>query len=202
MSPRSPEPNCTRQDSTSSALPPEVVARVRELEILRLLSDRNAETELIRLIERYPQLSETCGDLGQQAIASWVDKIAGTNLVFRAALRQKVKLLRERFPISGIDPTAEMLASHIVSTWLQSTYADSRIAQSVSLDRAEKHLLANRQQLAKRQHLAAIEAWRSWRGTKFQTVPQDSGSNKKYEAGSPFEKERDILPFEGIVKSA
>lgn len=55
-----------------------------------------------------------------------------------------------------------LLTERILSSGLQVTYADAKMAHMDKADQATQAFYSRRQQLANRQHLAAIRAWVTW----------------------------------------
>ncbi len=182
-------------------LPADVLERVRELQMHRLLGTPGAAAELAGLVHQYPILAVSCGDLAQQAIAAWLNLTVGTDLVFRATLEEKLRQLRREFEAGTEDPAARMIIDRVLATWLQMAYADCRVAQAEGVDRSGHEFLARRQQQAQRQHLAALAAWRQWQ--KLAVAPGLTPKAISHEAPSnPSRDDHDGPPTLPFVKPA
>ena len=61
--------------------------------------------------------------------ATGSDLIAGPNDVLRESLVRKLAALREELGEPDASPLDQLLVSRVVTTWLQTTYADAHFAQ-------------------------------------------------------------------------
>src|ERR1700683_664465 len=84
---------------------------------------------LRKLLTEKPQLWVMYGDLAAWAERSWLDLIAGPNLVLRESLERKLQQLREELGEPSASPLDDLLVRRAVSCWLEVHYADVHLAQ-------------------------------------------------------------------------
>lgn len=95
--------------------------------------DRNALTDLKKILDDYPEISRRYGDLGLQAIEAWVQLVAGPNLLLHESLNRKLDDMRTELLGGPNAPLLErLLVDQILATWLQARHVDALIAQARS----------------------------------------------------------------------
>ena len=140
-------------------------AEAPETEQMRLLleraesGDRSVLPALEMLLDATPEVWRAYGDLARVAEDSWVELVAGPNLLLNESLRRKLAELKSDV-LS--DPTASplerLLVERVGAGWLQTTYADAAAAQARDkpLGLAQLEQQQRRQERAQKGYLAAI----------------------------------------------
>jgi hypothetical protein len=97
------------------------------------LGDQTALAELTNALNDYPEISARYGDLGLQALESWVQLIAGKNLLLHESLNRKLDEMRAELT-GGKDASLleKLMVEQILSTWLQARHIDALISQGQS----------------------------------------------------------------------
>lgn len=199
---RTSSPAAPPADIVMPRSPEEVTARVRQLLGLRAKGDASVDGELAAILDNFPELWAQLGDMGTQAIEIWLNLAGGDDALLKRAIREKLTALRQELVAAAGDPAARLLADRIVATWLHLHYADIRVATFAQNDSpAVQEFIAKRQQQAQRQHLAALNAWRQWRGMAA-TLPDleppkvtTPSEGDALEPGAPDAEEPMTLPF-------
>ena len=138
--------------------PETALERARELLNARESGDPTAEAELTDLIDRFPSLMHQFGDVARLAHAKWLMLMVGKDAVFQAATIKKLNDLRSQFPVDN-NPVLRLVVERIIATWLQLTYAEGKMAEAGTIDRAGFRFYSQLQQKAQRQHMQAIRTW-------------------------------------------
>ena len=98
------------------------------------------------------------GDLAAHARRSWIELIAGRDLVLQEALVRKVGEIEADLAGPAPSPMEALLIGRIGASWLQASYADAAAARAVEVPVKQAELLRKRQDSAHRRHLMAIAA--------------------------------------------
>jgi hypothetical protein len=90
------------------------------------LGDQTALAELTNALNDYPEISARYGDLGLQALESWVTLIAGKNLLLHETLNRKLDEMKAELTGGTDAPLLEkLMVEQILSTWLQARHVDA-----------------------------------------------------------------------------
>src|SRR5262245_21105525 len=112
--------------------------------------DESAIPELRAALDVNPWVWERYGDLGQQAMAAWLQLICGPNLLLRESVERKVGELKGKLSGPEPSPLERLLVARVAACWLQVHYADGTYAQATG----PQVTPAARQELMKRQESA------------------------------------------------
>src|SRR5262249_41644713 len=99
------------------------------------------------------------GDLGQQAMAAWLQLICGPNLLLRESVERRVDALKGELAGPEPSPLEKLLVERVVACWLQCHYADGTYAQATGpqVTPAARQELMKRQESSQRRYLASIK---------------------------------------------
>jgi hypothetical protein len=151
--------------STTSIPNPEKVPDLEALEHLRQLAERaqrgeDVLLELRGILDACPEIWQRNGDLARLAEASWLNLVAGDDLLLRESLGRQLEALKAE--LAGAQPSIleRLLADRVALCWLQASYADAAYAQlsgrgATPAQRAEAQ---QRQTSAQNRYLQAIKA--------------------------------------------
>jgi hypothetical protein len=98
------------------------------------------------------------GNLASLAWSKWLTLVVGSDSVYRSAVIKEIEYLRSKFPLRA-NPTSRFLVERIIMTWLKMAYAENRMADLVTTDKAGFEFFSRAQEKAQRQHMQAIRAW-------------------------------------------
>jgi hypothetical protein len=151
--------------STTTTAPPKQDGEDQVLEQLHRLvqrAEQGDETVLGELrvaLDANPWVWERYGDLGRQSQAAWLLLIAGRNLLLLESTQRKAAQLRAELAGPQPSPLERLLVERIVSSWLQTNYADSAYAQLPKGANPAQHTAAlQRQNSAQQRYLQALKA--------------------------------------------
>jgi hypothetical protein len=144
-----------RQDSSPAAQVQKLAELVRRAE----QGDTSVLPALRKALEDDASLWAEYGDLALQAQESWLNLLAGKNLMLLESVRQKMKDLREELGGGKPSPLEMLLVERIVACWLQTHFADTLYAQAKGPNCTPGVLreLMKRQESSQRRYLAAIK---------------------------------------------
>ncbi len=91
--------------------------------------DRTVLPALRRLLDAAPHLWRHAGDVARHAEASWIDLIAGRDLLVRESLTRSVAALKDELAGPGAPPLERLLAERVAANRLQASQADAAFAQ-------------------------------------------------------------------------
>lgn len=156
--------------------------------------DKSTVPAIREAIMRCPNVVEVFGgNLAKVALDSFVDGLAGKDLVFRETLIAKMAALRGE--LIGPNPTAieRLLVERVVACWLQVQDADVRYAQAKNASFRQADFNIRRMNSAHKRYLSALKALALIRKmaipalqiniarrqvNQLNTVPQDAGPAK------------------------
>ena len=148
--------------STATTTPPkqdEVIERLQRLVQRAEQGDETVLGELRAALDVNPWVWERYGDLAKQSQAAWLGLIAGSNLMLHESTRRKAAQLRAELAGPAPSPVERLLVERIVSSWLQTHYADSAYAQLPKGANPAQHTAAlQRQNSAQQRYLQAVKA--------------------------------------------
>jgi hypothetical protein len=103
-------------------------------EIMKLIrrgekGDASTLPALRKMLEQ-PTMVEKCGNLAKNAELSFIDALAGNNLVFREGLIRKLEVMRAELAGPNPTPVERLLVERVVACWMQVHDADARYAQA------------------------------------------------------------------------
>ena len=146
--------------STTTTTPPkqdEVLEQLRQLVERAEQGDASVMGELRVALDANPWVWERYGDLAKQSQAAWLQLIAGRNLLLLEATQRKAAQLRAELAGPQPTPLERLLVERIVSSWLQTNYADSAYAQLPRGANPAQHTAAlGRQNSAQHRYLQAV----------------------------------------------
>ena len=129
-----------------------LIARARK-------GDRSTLPEVRRILSDPHEVDALGGDLALQAEASFVQALAGKDLVLTEALPRKLDALRAELAGPNPTPVERLLVERVVACWLQVQDAEVRFAQgqgNLSIKQADYY--QRRMDGANRRYLAALKA--------------------------------------------
>ena len=129
-----------------------LIARARK-------GDRSTLPEVRRILSDPDEVDALGGDLALQAEASFVQALAGKDLVLTEALPRKLDALRAELAGPNPTPVERLLVERVVASWLQVQDADVRYAQrqgSMTLEQGDYY--QRRMDRAHKRYLAALRA--------------------------------------------
>jgi hypothetical protein len=121
--------------------------------------DRSVLPALEMLLDSTPEVWREYGDLARVAEDSWIELVAGPNLLLKESLRRKLAERKaELLSDKAASPLEELLVERVGAGWLQTTYADAAAAQAREkpLGLAQLEQQQRRQERAQKGYLAAI----------------------------------------------
>jgi hypothetical protein len=121
--------------------------------------DRSVLPELRKALDATPEIWKKYGDLALQAEGSFIELIAGNNVLMAESLLHKLAEMKGELGGPKPSPLERLLVERVTATWLQVNYADALFAQ-VGGQQTSPALLRERsqfQQAAERRHLTAIK---------------------------------------------
>jgi hypothetical protein len=121
--------------------------------------DESTLPAIRKLLEDPGEVFRHGGDLAYQAESSFVRALAGTDLVFQAAITRRLQMLRKELLGESPTPVERLLVERVVACWLQVQDADVRYAQRQgehSFRQAD--YCQRRMDAAHRRYLAALKA--------------------------------------------
>jgi len=121
--------------------------------------DSKAMPELRAWLDGCPEFWKKYGDLGNRAQQSWLDLLAGEDLLLQEAVRRNLETLRAEIGAAEQSPLEKLLVDQIVACFLQVQYAEITYAKAKGPEatKAVRQELMNRQESASRRYLAAIK---------------------------------------------
>jgi hypothetical protein len=154
----------------------EVLAQARR-------GDRSVLGELRSILDANPWFWEEAGDLARATEQSWIDRVAGQDLVFGQSLRRRIEKMKSE--LAGEEATAleRLLASRIALHWLASQ--QELMCEGLSKDEGSKILelrmkraeSTNRRFLATAKTLAAVRRLRSGLRVEIHSTTEAMPSN-------------------------
>lgn len=100
--------------------------------------------------------------------------MVGNDPVFRKVSTKKLEDLRSQFPVN-YKSVSRLLVERILSTWVQLSFAECKMAEMNPQDRKSFEFYSRLQQRAQRQYTQAIRACTPWQGmTRHETNPAKS----------------------------
>jgi len=119
--------------------------------------DKSVLGQLGRILDKSPGLWREYGDLALQAEAALGLRICGSNVLLGECIRRRLAELKAE--LGAASSAAErLLVEQVTSTWLQSHYYNSLMAQERVASPARLKVLQGLQDGAQRRHLAALKA--------------------------------------------
>jgi hypothetical protein len=119
--------------------------------------DQAALAALRQALDEHP-VWRHYGDLAAQSQASWLQLIAGPDVLLGESVRRKAEELKTQLAGPSTTPIEVLLVDVVVATWLQVHYADAAYAQAgTQTTAAARAELQRRQDAAHRRHLAALK---------------------------------------------
>lgn len=125
--------------------------------------DETVLPQLRALLDENPSVWQECSDLARHVVRTWIETIAGTDLVVRESLQRRVAAMRDSF--AGDTPTLveQLLIERILIAWLQCI--ESEIG-ALNANRTSPRMVrfhAQRQDAAGRGFNAAVKALGDYR---------------------------------------
>jgi hypothetical protein len=105
-----------------------------------------------------PGIWRAYGDLAAHARRSWIELIAGRDLVLRESLGRKLAEMQAELSGPAPSPLEVLLVGRIGVSWLEASYADAAAARAGEVSVKQADFLRKRQDSAHRRHLTAIAA--------------------------------------------
>jgi hypothetical protein len=136
----------------------EVLERLRRLVERAERGDETVLPELRVALDANPWCWQRYGDLSKQSQAAWLQLIAGRNLLLLESTQRKAAQLRAELAGPQPTPLERLLVERIVSSWLQTNYADSAYAQLKGNSPAQHTAALQRQNSAQQRYLQAVKA--------------------------------------------
>jgi hypothetical protein len=132
--------------------------RLRELVRRAQGGDRSVLPELRRALEADPSIWQRYGDPAAFAQQSWLDLIAGEDLLLQESVRRRQQELRAELAGASPSPLEKLLVERVVACWLQAMFADTSyaLAKGPNATPAVLRELMKRQESAQRRYLSAI----------------------------------------------
>lgn len=149
-------------EGTESDPPPtsreEALAEVGAVVERARRGDPAAVPRLRELLDRYPVLWTTHGNLAAQVQGAWIKLAAGEDLHMREAVPRYAARLRADLTRPGASAVERLLAEQVVAMWLQQHYFTAAEANAVDANASPKVLQwrARRQAQAQRQYERAF----------------------------------------------
>ena len=148
--------------STTTTTPPkqdEILEQLRQLVERAEQGDASVMGELRAALDVNAWVWEDYGDLARQSQAAWLQLVAGKNLLLLESAQRKAEQLRAELAGPAPSPVERLLVERIVSSWLQTNYADSAYAQLSKGTNPALHTAAlRRQNSAQQRYLQAVKA--------------------------------------------
>ncbi len=115
---------------------------------------------LRRLLDAAPHLWRYAGDVARHAEASWIDLLAGGDLLVRESMTRSVAALKAELAGPNATPLERLLAERVAANRLQASQADAAFAQLKGQDitAAQLETCQRRQERTQRSYLEAIKA--------------------------------------------
>jgi len=150
--------------------------------------------DLRQTLDQIPVVWQRYGDLGRQALTTWRQVIAGSNLLLQESLQRKQEELRNELSGGPDCPPLELLLiDHLLCCWLQVWHVDALKAQGkppVTL-----YTLEGRQRNAQHRFLRSIQALATLRKLlKVVPSPVQIASRLNTKSSKPFERHASGLP--------
>jgi hypothetical protein len=120
--------------------------------------DAEALPALREFLDTNPEWWRQYGDMGAEVEMAWIALICGADLVMRESLTRTVAHMKSELATESSTPLESLLISQIVSTWLQTQYADAASARMQHPSFPLASFMLRRQDSATRRYLAAIRA--------------------------------------------
>jgi hypothetical protein len=135
------------------------VGNVEQLLAHARAGDRTVLPQLQRALDADSSLWRRYGDLAGQAVAAWIDLLAGDDLLLREAVMRKLQALYGE--LCGPHPSAleSLLVERVLTCWLQTAFADTSYAQARGSESTAplRQELQRRQESAQKRLLAAVK---------------------------------------------
>ena len=144
--------------TTTASKQDEVLERLQRLVERAEQGDETVLGELRAALDVNPWVWQRFGDLGRQAEAAWLQLVAGKNLLLLEATQRKAAQLRAELAGPQPTPLERLLVERIVSSGLQTNYADSAYAQLKGNSPAQHTAALQRQNSAQQRYLQAVKA--------------------------------------------
>lgn len=137
--------------------PTSAVAELRRLIDRARKGDVSTMPEIQRLLREPANVDRLGGDLARRAELSFVNALAGDDLLFREALVRKLAALRDELAGPNPTPIERLLVERAVACWLQVQDADVRYAQAqLSATMKQGDYQQQRMDRAHRRYLLAL----------------------------------------------
>lgn len=148
----------TTAEFESGNVPPRLTpAQLRSMVSRANDGDESALRELRPILDMVPALADDLGNLARIALSAWLDRTAGTQLGFRAALGRKAELLRDDMTQPSDGPLEALLVERITVCWLHLWYAEGIYARKMeTLEGEWSEHYQRRIDRAQRRYLQAI----------------------------------------------
>lgn len=117
-----------------------------------------AVTALRRYLEDHPEVWNSFGDLGNLALETWLNMVAGTDHLLRESVRLKVDDLRRELLGVAPSPLEKLIVDRIVVTKLQLDHAEAAFGQARQISSVELKMFERRLNGAQHRYLRSINA--------------------------------------------
>jgi len=119
---------------------------------------RSGDPSSLQKILQNPDLVDGFGgNLAMQAEVSFVNALAGDDLVFKEVLKRKMERLRAELAGPNPTPIERLLVERVVACWLQVQDADVRYAQAKDLSTKWGEYYQRRMNHAHKRYLSALK---------------------------------------------
>ena len=113
--------------------------------------------ELRDLLDASPEIWRHASDAATHVELSWIEIMAGDNLMVRESLIRRVQAMRDEITETAGDPLEILLVDRIVVSWLQVAFLQARSAQHhADSTKPETAAWKKRLDAAHRRHLEGI----------------------------------------------
>jgi hypothetical protein len=104
--------------------------RIDELIARSSRGDAGALPELRTLLDERPDLVAASSDLAGRVETSWVDLIAGSDLVLRESIFRRLDAMESELLAAGDSLVERLLATRVLTSWLVTHYCEQSLAHA------------------------------------------------------------------------
>ena len=146
--------------------------------------DETVLAQVRNLLTCCPELVDALGgDLEQITERLLSSAVAGENLAFREAIKERMRLFRQELAGPNATPLERLLVARIVACWLQVQTADIAATQATDISMEAQNFHRRRQDSANRRYLAAIKTLATVRKLGLPALQVNIGQNQVNVAG-------------------